>query len=375
MNILYAFDDLFAEVAGISILSLFENNKDADEISVYAICNSVSDTNRQRLMKLQEDYGRRIIFLDAPSVDKIAGTEIEMGKSHVLLTKATYLKLFISSLLPPDMEKILYLDCDTIISGSLSDLWEMEQGESIISAVRAAVYPFRNPQIFLKRSDIYINAGVMLINLELWRHYGVEEKFIKFIRLFGGKTPGQAEQCIINSVLKGHIGVIDPKYNYFHSIKEDKTKHRKDRARVREIERQNNPVIIHYINLKHRIDDVESGLDSPLLDVWYKWREMSPWRGLPLDHLRSPSTFTYPPPVTTKRKTIRSSLLKFTEKKCKPAYNLLNNIGIVRKAFPRRITKFTATLIKTFIKIPKYNKHRQKATGISIKDCRIGKPI
>ncbi|MCL2078352.1 MAG: glycosyltransferase family 8 protein [Oscillospiraceae bacterium] len=378
MNIVYVFDNLYAEVTGISILSLFENNKDADEINVYAVCDSVTDINKQRLTGISESYGRKIIFLDAPDVEKIVGTAIEIDNHWSL---ATYYRLFISSLLPHDMKKIIYIDGDTTIQSSLSELWGMEQGKNVISGVRARRFPYhsRNQKIFLKSDDIYINAGVMLINLDLWRHYGVEEKFIKFMKLMDGNTRFK-DQCIINSVLNGYIGTIDPAYNYWHfHINSEREIHPKDLKRVREITQNNNQVIVHYLRIQQKIDKAESGLDAPDIlyfrNDWYKWREMSPWGGLPLEHLRSPHQKPAPPPpLPAKRKTIRRQILRFTEKNCKPLFVLLNNIGIYFAAFLRSSRNFFTDKIFAFsesARIRKYNKHRQKVTGINIKDCRI----
>ncbi|MCL2078349.1 MAG: glycosyltransferase family 8 protein [Oscillospiraceae bacterium] len=381
MNILYTFDDKFAEVAGLSILSLFENNKDADEINVYAVCKSVSDANKQKLLKLQEDYGRKIILLDAPSVEKIAGTAIEIQDKRFSL--AMFNAIFISSILPPDMKKILYLDCDTIIRSSIAGLWDMDQWKNIVRGVGVLRKRLPYQQIFLKRRrDIYISSGVFLINLDLWRHYDVEAKFIKFIRLMDGKLPAN-EESVLNSVLKGYIGAIDPTYNFFHTNFNDKMSiyekfiNAKDRKRVREIALHNNPKIVHYPKIMRKIDKAESGWDSPLICTfrsdWYKWREMSPWRGLPLDHLRMPPPQWCPLPVTTKRKAIRSSILRFTEKNCKPLHSLLNSLGICLKAFLRSTGSLFDEAVAEPARVRKYNKYRQKVTGINIKDCRISK--
>ncbi|MCL2080360.1 MAG: glycosyltransferase family 8 protein [Oscillospiraceae bacterium] len=378
MNILYTFDDLFAEVAGISILSLFENNKDADEINVYAICDDVSDVNKQRLIGISESYERKIIFLDAPDVEKIASTAIATTEYWTL---AAFYRLLISSILPTDMTKIIYIDSDTTVQSSLSGLWEMARGGSVISGVRTEHFswPWYNTyvrRVFLKRKDIYINSGVMLINLASWRLYDVEEKFIKFIRLMEGKIPA-VDQDVLNSVLKGYIGTVDPAYNFYHMSISEKDVHPKDKKRVREITQNNNPVIVHHLIIRRKIDKAESGWDNPRIsyfrDDWYKWREMSPWKGLPLDHLRAASKKPAPPPIKIKRKTIRSSILRFTERKFKPAYNLLNNLGICYAAFSRSMGKLFDEAVIEPARIRKYNKHRQKVTGINIKDCRISK--
>ncbi|MCL2079839.1 MAG: glycosyltransferase family 8 protein [Oscillospiraceae bacterium] len=372
MNILYAFDDLFAEVAGISILSLFENNKDADEINVYAICDGVSDINKQRLITLSEDYGRKIIFLDAPDVEKIAGTAIKIQDNYTLCAISSFYRLFISSILPPDMKKIIYIDSDTTIHGSLSELWNMEQGGNIVSGVRHfKPKAYINQQTFLKRRDLYINAGVMLINLDLWRFYDVEAKFIKFIMLMDGKILFY-DQGVLNTVLKGYIGCIDRTWNYVEMVQRKKFFVPR-KVWDFKVQWRENPVIRHYLQIRYRIDDAEkSGENSSWIRKhWYKWREMSPWRGLPLEHLRSPRPQSAEHTANPKRKTIRSSILHFTEKNCKPLYSLLSRLGIYLKAFLRRIKRFFREAVTEPLRIRKYNKHRQKVTGINIKDCRI----
>ena len=37
-----------------------------------------------------------------------------------------YARLFISSVLPENLEKVLYLDCDIIIRQSLDELWNLD---------------------------------------------------------------------------------------------------------------------------------------------------------------------------------------------------------------------------------------------------------
>ncbi|MCL2080362.1 MAG: glycosyltransferase family 8 protein [Oscillospiraceae bacterium] len=365
MNILYAFDDKYAELAGVSLVSLFENNKDAEELNVYAVCGGVSEINKQRLVKIQNDYSRKIMFADAPDVEKIVGRQIEI--EHKQWSLAAFNRLFISSILPQDMKKIIYLDCDTIIRGSLAKLWAINQDNNIVSGVRGINTIWQNlfnKRIFLKRNDIYISSGVMLINLDLWRHYNVEEKFIKFIKLMDGKIPS-VDQGVINSVLKGYIGALDPEYNY-PVTEMKKFSHSKDKKRVFKIQRHNNPTVVHYIDIWGKLHKYKSAFNIALRDDWYKWRDASPWHGLPLEHLRVKVPSQLPPiPKKTENKTLKGALLSFFERNCKPVFILLNKLGSYRKAFLKFFTESA--------RIRKHNKHRQKVTGINIKDCRIGK--
>jgi len=361
LNILYTSDDKFAEIAGVSILSLFENNKDADEINIYLIASGISEVNKQRLTGISESYGRKIIFTDAPDIEKIAGTAIDTGLERWSLT--VFCRLFISSVLPADMEKIIYLDCDTIIRGSLRRLWNTQQGKNIISGQKTQMDSFTYDMIFLQRNDVYVNCGILLINLALWRQYDVEEKFIKFIRLMGGKIPNN-DQDTLNSVLKGYIGAIDPTYNCgpaWAKIKENPVPVPFDK--VPDAEKIKNPVIVHFIGEDSLIGiykrpweadtDAKQGTAIVYPDVIEEWRmykSMSSWADEPLR--RSPEE--------TKKKY--ENLVKII-KKCKPLYGLLLRIKKAASRFAGKIRKQES--------IGKYLERRQKITGIKIEDCRI----
>ena len=60
MNIVYSSSDSYAELCGISIVSLFENNKSCDEINVYVIDNGISNQNKEKLLSTAKHYSRNI---------------------------------------------------------------------------------------------------------------------------------------------------------------------------------------------------------------------------------------------------------------------------------------------------------------------------
>ena len=49
MNILYTCDDNYVWLMGISVISLFENNQNINEITVYLLGEKVKDKNKQIL--------------------------------------------------------------------------------------------------------------------------------------------------------------------------------------------------------------------------------------------------------------------------------------------------------------------------------------
>ena len=52
MNIVYSASDLYSSLAGISLTSIFENNKWADEINVFIMDNGIGIENKDKLYSL-----------------------------------------------------------------------------------------------------------------------------------------------------------------------------------------------------------------------------------------------------------------------------------------------------------------------------------
>ena len=70
----------------------------------------------------------------------------------------------------PDKDKILSLDVDTIVTGDISDLWNVDLGSYHMAMVR---------EPYLSGERTYFNAGVALINLKLLREDGTDDKMIR----------------------------------------------------------------------------------------------------------------------------------------------------------------------------------------------------
>ena len=125
MVVLYNCDEKFASIFATSVLSLFESNKNVDDITVYLVEDGVSEESKARFQMIAEEYGRKIVTFPMPDIKKLAKTDIYIPPK---LQMSTCGRLFVSDLLPADVDKIIYADCDTIFLDSISDLWELDGG-------------------------------------------------------------------------------------------------------------------------------------------------------------------------------------------------------------------------------------------------------
>lgn len=209
LNCAYSFMDNYAQHAGLSILSLFDNNKEADEINVYVLDNKIGEKNRKNLEQIASEYERKIIFID---LEKISSKM----KIDTHFCRSTYGKLFLAQL--EEVDLMLTFDCDTIVSGSLLELLDVNMTDTLVAGVQDTVNPYFVHKIGLTDDDRYINCGgVILLNLKLWRELGIEDKCIDYVMSYDGNPPF-VDQGTINHICKDRKKILPPEYNLINPM-------------------------------------------------------------------------------------------------------------------------------------------------------------
>lgn len=275
LNCAYSFMDNYAQHAGLSILSLFDNNKEADEINVYILDNQISETNRNRLESLASEYGRKVIFVN---LEKIS----EKMDVNTHFCRSTYGKLFLAQI--KDVDLMLTFDCDTIVTGSLLPLLDVDMTDTLFAGVQDTVNPYFVHRIGLTDNDRYLNCGgVILLNLKLWRAMGTEQQCIDYVMKFDGNPPF-VDQGTINHVCKDKKKVLPPEYNLINPMfmfSVDKIKRlfkMKTYYTQEEIERAKvAPKVIHYTGELYNRPWF-SNCDHPLKHIYLDYLEKSPWK-------------------------------------------------------------------------------------------------
>ena len=273
MNIFYATDDGYARFAGISIVSLFENNKMSKEINVFIIDDGISVNNKEKIKSIGQKYKRDIEFL---KFDTIC-SEL---KNKDGFSTAAYGRLFLSSLIK--LKKIIYIDCDTIVNDSLEELYKYDLEDKIIGGVQDNVANYMRMVVGLGESDRYINSGVLLIDLEKFGSGNYEKKIIEFIGKYNGKVPHH-DQGVINGVFKDKIKILHPKFNTMSQFWELNSKQTKLLYNIEKFYSdeeinlaKKNPTIVHFIEKFYRKPWYEGCTHPMYMQYLYYW-ELSPW--------------------------------------------------------------------------------------------------
>lgn len=209
MNVVLASDDNYAFLLGGCLVSLFESNKDIEQMDVYIISDHISTESLTKIMQLGELYGRKLIILDPPEMS----SEIVVSYG---LNISSYYRLMLASIIPENVDKILYLDVDVLIRGNLSELWNTDISEYLIAGVEDTIGRFGRESIGLKCQDIYVNAGVLLINLKKWRELNLAQSFLEYIEDMNWEVEFN-DQGVINHVCTDRTKLVSPRYNFLPS--------------------------------------------------------------------------------------------------------------------------------------------------------------
>ncbi|MFS0822744.1 glycosyltransferase family 8 protein [Bacillus sp. 1P02SD] len=279
MNVVYSTDDNYAQHVGVSLISLFENNLEFEQITVFLIENNITNINKKKLKSICIRYNRAIHFINF----NIILNQLKLNINNSISINA-YARLFLSSFIDSNINKILYLDCDSIINDSLSDLWKYNIKNYYVAGVADTVSDLTKFSINMSTENIYINSGVLLINLKKWRENNIEQKFIKFISDRQGNV-FHHDQGVLNGTLKEKILVLPPKYNamtifftmnrneifIYYGMKEycynvSELKEAKDK-----------PVIIHFTPAFVNRPWIK-GCKHPFNYLYQKYLKMSPWK-------------------------------------------------------------------------------------------------
>lgn len=278
MNVMYASDDNYAWLMGISMISLFENNRGSQEINVFLFGDNLSEENQSVMTSIANQYGRNCYHVD---VAKINIPQILMSERY---PKSTFSRLFAYDLLPDDVEKLIYLDCDTIVMGSLDEMFDMDVEGKAFLATKDCMGKAYKRKIGLKDSDTYINAGVMLMNIKRLREMPIAERIVAFVDKYADAMT-YADQEIVNGIFQGDFGILPVEYDMqtqfvqypYEEICRIRHPHRfytKDEVEFGKA----HPRIYHYTTCM--LDVRPWFANSELVNTWAfdKYKEMSPWK-------------------------------------------------------------------------------------------------
>lgn len=171
MNIAIASNQNFSKYLYVMLTSLLENNSHTI-CDIYLLSADFNDEQINRIKNLIVQYNQNFHFIQIKT--SMFPDDLPFNEK---ITIETYFRLALPELLPPDLDRILYLDVDLIVNQSLQELYEMDfEGKYFIAChdmTNISAQYVAGSQLFAELREHpdfqYFNAGVLLFNLKKLR--------------------------------------------------------------------------------------------------------------------------------------------------------------------------------------------------------------
>lgn len=251
ISIAYAPDDNYVNQTVVSMKSALEHNEQVEFIIMY------SKLSAESMQKLGAVGGSlRLIKMD------------ESQFADLTLSKWVTVQAWFRIKLPDlckDLDKVLYLDCDTLIRGNLDELFSLDLTDKYLAGVKDVWGVSKYVKRLGMKSGVYVNSGMLLFNCNYCRKEHFFDKVVDFAKN-NAKIIEFCDQDSINKVVDEYKLVISPKYNlmdtwwrggYYEFEGEEETEY---------LQAKENPVIVHLTGLKPAF----KGCGNKFKDEWWE---------------------------------------------------------------------------------------------------------
>ena len=252
ISIAYGLNNQYTYPTIVSITSALENRFPQTYYVFYLLVDkkSFKSDNKNMLLDIEKKYENCEINIFEISDETFRGANTRR------YPMATYYRLLLAELLP-DLNRIIYIDGDTLVYQDLTEMFNLVMGNNI--ALGFVDNSYHKAQDFGITTYKYVVAGVLLINLKKISKENFTTKFFEFIDKNRNKL-SQEDQTVINIVLHGRIDLLPPKYGMWNFNNKDAVIHHNnyenrglgikayDEKEI--LKAWNTPAILHFVRAK-----------------------------------------------------------------------------------------------------------------------------
>ena len=202
-----------------AVRSVWENCSQRERLRVHLLWWDIGDEPLRRLVTGWESFLTQFCLYCAGEHLPELASQSRYGYWY---------RVWLGQVLPSEVERLLYLDCDVLVQGDITELWSLDMTDSLAAVVwdpAQRVEGFRKPLVEnghrfgfpFRWEDPYFNSGVLFVDLNKWR----EEKIGETIhQVFFGNTQWSRfnDQDPLNLVLNGRTVPLPPSWNLIETV-------------------------------------------------------------------------------------------------------------------------------------------------------------
>lgn len=243
-----------------TINSIVKNKLPEERITVHIIGSGLEEADFDSVKKMEDAFFTIKVYLPSMEVESFQG-------EHSYVSKAALYKFYLPVILK-DLDKVLYLDSDTIVMGSLGKLYNINLKDKYAAVVKDMIAEIQMDLKNILNINAYFNSGVMLLNLSLFRKHNISDELWKERQ--SDRSMDFMDQNVFNKVFDRKITIAPLTYNYMQTLQEIPLEYVAayyglDECALQEVRK--NPVILHLTDKKKPWNSVH----AQKADVWFQY--------------------------------------------------------------------------------------------------------
>ena len=303
VNILICTNALFQQHAAVCLASLLANNPDFF-FNIVIVGRVTEELNEEKLRRSLTCFPNHSLTFRkfAPPADLLL--PLTPGAHYTI---DTYTRVWLAEFFPATVDRVLYLDADIVVVGSIAPLWNADLAGALMGAVDIPGSDQGVRRLGMRAEDGYFNAGVLLIDLARWRATRADQTVIDYIHAYPERL--QYDQDALNACFRDVTKRLDYRWNVIRPFFREPLALPLERAEIEAIRRE--ALIIHF---NGGSKPWSYFCDHPRRAEYEKYLRMTEWRDYvppdrtPLNRLRKMVSGILPDPVRNLLKSVTTQI-------------------------------------------------------------------
>lgn len=276
IHVVFAADANYAAPLAVAMVSAAVNCDPQRNLVFHVLQSGITGALRDRVensLAMAQRPNAGINWLEAP-VKKIENFPV----AHRYTTALTFARLLLPEIMPPEITRLIYLDCDLVVNGDLAELWDVDIGDKALGAVRDLSGVVSDPDCVVNYRELgipgdapYFNAGVLIMNLAKWRDAGIDAQVLAHLSDYQDIIR-MADQEALNAVLWNDWQELDYSWNWQIPHRDYRT----GRLRLAWTPKETSKNIIHFTTGEK---PWRAGCDYDEKKYFLRYLDQTDWRG------------------------------------------------------------------------------------------------
>jgi lipopolysaccharide biosynthesis glycosyltransferase len=281
---------IYAIPTAVMLTSVVCNSKTNRDLNIYIIESDFSTELRKKIEAslLQNKKGSYRLGIHWIKLDPSLVKDLPGAGDVEHITSETYGKVLAPDLLPATCQRVVSLDSDLVVLADPADLFDALDDRHTVAAVSNVFFPYVSSPYLYERETIvfnyaelgipatnrYFQAGVLVINLNLWRERKITSRIIHYLESHKEKVLFH-DQGGLNAILHDQWLELDLRWNQttmalYPEYWKSPAYSKKDWLKTK-----NEPFIVHYTG---RDKPWNPGFNRPRSSFFYRYLKKTLFR-------------------------------------------------------------------------------------------------